>query len=405
MLNRSFVWQCFVTIKRNRWHVDKKFVSNILFAVDKNKINLTKTFENELQPLKNNEIRLKVEKFALTSNTITYGKIGTKFGYYDFYPLSSSSHWGCVPAIGWASVVESNMAGISCGGQYFGWYPMSKYCTIEASPSRTGFSDVGKHRKLNAQVYKDHIRTDLDPFRDSALAIENACDYDDRQAILRGLFLTSFLADEYLMDEEKYYGAKHVIIVSASSKTALGIAQRLAMKNKTKNVSDKHNIIGVTSEGNASFVKETGYYHQTITYDAIGTLSTSGDSVVVIDMSGNWRVIKDIHEQVGGEHVKHSMAIGMSHHDSEVAPKTSSIPGPQPALFFAPAEVTRRLREWGPDAFHCHAKDALTSFVNGSRTWMEVEHVYGLSSMKDCWLKVYNGKVAPNIGLIASLHE
>lgn len=55
-----------------------------------------------------------------------------------------------------------------------------------------------------------------------------------------------------------YFGAKSVIIVSASSKTALGIAQRLSNKNKAiGNKSKRLHVIGVTSTTNAHFVAST----------------------------------------------------------------------------------------------------------------------------------------------------
>lgn len=390
--------------------------SNLLLAVDKDMINQTHIIETELQPLQDNEVRLKVNKFALTSNTVTYGKIGTQFGYYNFYP-SAPNPWGCVPAIGWASVVESKVASIPVGGKYFGWYPMSQYCTVEAAPSHSGFRDIGVHRKDNAQVYTEYIRSDVDPFRDTNLitsggneteVLASEDDYDDRQAILRGLFLTSFLADEYfkdIADELAYYNAKSVIIVSASSKTALGIAQRLFNKNKitTNAGGERLNVIGVTSASNEDFVKSTGFYDQTVTYDSIGDSICSTDSAVIIDMSGNWKVIQSIHEHLGN-HIQHSMSIGLSHHDSGFAPKSLIFPGPKPTLFFAPSEVARRLQEWGPKEFHSRSKEALSSFITGSKGWMDVKLVHGVDSVQTEWLNAHDGKIPPNVGMMASMH-
>ena len=390
--------------------------SNLLLAVDKNEINKTHILDSELQPLQENEIRLKINKFALTSNTVTYGKIGTQFGYFDFYPYDpsastkpapASSSWGYVPAIGWASVVESKVSNIPTGGKYFGWYPMSQYCTVQATPTQNGFRDIGKHRKENAHVYTEHIRADVDPFRDNNLIgnQEEEDDYDDRQAILRGLFLTSFLADEYFVDKANYFGAKSVIIVSASSKTALGIAQRIFDKNTVVPDDQRLHVIGVTSARNEAFVKSTGFYDQTVTYDSIGDDSIcQNTAAVIIDMSGNWKVIQALHEHIG-QNIQYSMAIGLSHHDAGVAPKSLVLPGPSPTLFFAPSEVARRLKEWGPKVFHQHSKEALTSFIGGSKSWMEIQHVHGVSAVQREWLNAHDGNILPSVGMMASMHE
>lgn len=377
--------------------------SNVLLAVEKDNIRSTQVIETILQPLQQNEVRLKIEKFALTSNTVTYGKVGEKIGYFDFYPTKHES-LRCVPAIGWAEVVESNVPGVPVGGRHFGWYPMSKYVTVEATPSKNGFKDIGIHRKSSAEVYTEHIRTDLDSFRDMTLADKNEDDYDDRQALLRGLFLTSFLADEFLADKSNYFDAKTIVLVSASSKTALGIAQRLSNKNEALELSQRLNIVGVTSAGNSSFVSSTGFYDQIVTYDAIEESISKDYDAVVIDMSGNWKVLSEIHQHLG-ERVKHSMAIGLSHHDSGFAPKSLVMPGAAPTFFFAPAEVARRLKMWGPKEFHIRSKAALTTFITGSQEWMDVNHVHGVTDVHREWLNAHDGKIPPTIGMIASMHD
>ena len=49
--------------------------------------------------------------------------------------------------------------------------------------------------------------------------------------LLRPLFVTSFLLDDFLNDNG-FFGAQQVILSSASSKTSLGLAFELAQKRK-----------------------------------------------------------------------------------------------------------------------------------------------------------------------------
>lgn len=140
-----------------------------------------------------------------------------------------------------------------------------------------------------------------------------------------------------------------------------------------------------------------------MTYNSISTSISNTDDAVVIDMSGNWKVIEEIHRHLG-DHVKHSMAIGLSHHDSGFAPKSLVMPGPPPSFFFAPSEVARRLKEWGPREFQLQSSAALSSFITGSKAWMEIAHAHGVEAVHREWLNAHNGDIPPNVGVIASMH-
>lgn len=176
---------------------------NKILAIDKNRHGETLLLQENVKSLESGQILLRVQKFALTANTVTYATVGDKFGYWDFHKnihdYGNQSKWGFVPAIGWATVEESNNNNIPVGGKYFGWYPMAKYFTLKAEPKSSGFRDVGDHRQKHAPVYVDYTRTDTDPYY-----CDSSVDGEDRQALLRGLFLTSFLANEFLLDKSYY---------------------------------------------------------------------------------------------------------------------------------------------------------------------------------------------------------
>src|SRR3546814_2654400 len=79
------------------------------------------------------------------------------------------------------------------------------------------------------------------------------------------LFKTGFLI-EYFMRTNDWFGAESVILTSASSKTAMGLA-----------CVGKHNSpairrIGLTSAGNVAFVTGTGLYDDVLAYGDGGTL-------------------------------------------------------------------------------------------------------------------------------------
>ena len=361
--------------------------------VERKVIGTTKTVEMAEQPLDENQVRLRIDRFAVTANNITYAVFGDMLAYWEFFPTELP--FGQVPAMGWAEVVESNNPDIAVGGRYYGWFPMASTTVITATLVSDGFRDDGAHRQPHAPVYRSYVDTKRDAMYDAG------DDGEDRHVLLRGLFLTGYLAEEFFADsgggtdngEPAYFGATQVVVLSASSKTAIGFAQRAAERGVAK-------VIGLTSAGNADFVRGLGYYDQVVTYDEVVDIDASG-ATVSIDMAGNPTVLGSVHTHLGDQ-LKYSMTVGRSHHDAPDvdAATAAQLPGPQPQLFFAPSEVGRRLEQWGREAYQQRCADALTSFVEGSRAWLSIDHRTGSDGAAAAWADVHDGNVAPSVGVV-----
>jgi hypothetical protein len=356
--------------------------TNTTLEVDRSDFGRTRLKDEALEPLDEGMVRLRIERFALTANNITYAGVGDMLGYWDFFPTEAG--WGRVPAMGWAEVVESTHPGVPVGGRYYGWFPMARFVDMAVGATATGFRDDGAHRAAHAAVYRSYNSTDHDPF------YEPGDDAEDRHALLRGLFLTGLLADEFFADRG-YDGASHVVVLSASSKTAIGFAQRAAERDI--------DVIGLTSAANVGFVESLGCYDRALAYDDLEGLPATGDAVA-IDMSGNSAVLAAVHAHFG-DRLKYSMIIGRSHHD---APMVEVVGGPAPQLFFAPTEIDRRLAEWGPEEYGRRTTEALHAFVADSRRWLEIERTDGTTEAEATYHLVYDGAVPPNVGRIVSLH-
>jgi hypothetical protein len=346
--------------------------------------------------LADGQIRLRVDHFAVTANNISYAGAGDLLGYWDFFPSPGAPEWGRVPAVGYAEIIESRHPDLAVGGRYHGWFPMADTVTFTATPRRDGFRDDGQHRQAHAPIYRTYTRTDLDPFHD------DAPDGEERHAILRVLFLTGFLAEEFFADSgggtdtgPSYFGASQVIVLSASSKTAIGFAHQAARRDGVR-------VVGLTSGANADFVRSLGYYDTVVTYDDIASIPEV-DSVL-IDMAGNPDVLGAVHRHLG-DRLRYSMMIGKSHHDATPSPAASGLPGPAPVFFFAPSEVERRIASWGVDEYRRRVVEATREFVEASRSWMTIERHTGDGGPTAAWAAVYDGTVAPSVGVIASFGE
>jgi hypothetical protein len=329
-------------------------------------------------------IRVAVERFSLTANTLTYAQFGDMLDYWNFFPTSARAGWGLVPAIGYGRVVESRVDGISEGERYFGWFPMAETVDFAAVPTGSGFRDNGAHRSAHAGTYRSFLRTDSDPSYTSPSD-------EDRHLLLRGLYLTGFLIDAFFGARD-YLGASQVVVLSASSKTALGYASAIRQAG-----SRPVRVVGVTSAANKDLVQSVGLYDEVILYDEVGSVSV--EPTAIVDMAGSGAAVAALHQHLG-DAIVHSMIVGKSHHD---AAAVAVVGGPQPAMFFAPTAMADGETAWGSDEFARRTQAGIASFVDHSRGWLHVEQHFGPAAALDAWTRLFSGGVAPSVGVIASM--
>jgi len=359
---------------------------NIHVEVDRSDPARTRIVETGLPDLDANQVRLRIDRFALTANNVTYALIGASLGYWDFFPTSDAA-FGRVPAMGFAEVVASAHPDVATGGRYYGWYPFSRYVDLTVSATGEGLRDDGAHRAAHAPVYRSYTASDRDAF------YQAGADGEDRVALLRGLYLTGFLADDFFADQDDF-GARRAIVISASSKTAIAFAQRASERGLGE-------VIGVTSERNRDFVAGLPWYDRVVTYDAIEEIPTDGEAVS-IDMSGNGEVLGRLHAHLE-DRLRYSMLVGLSHVGAP--PQPQNLKGPQPEFFFAPTQVSKRTKDWGPKDFQDRAAAALAGFIEGSRGWLEVVHSSGPDAVQQVWDDTVAGRVPPRIGHVVTLGD
>lgn len=332
--------------------------------------------------LKPGEVLLKVDTFAFTANNITYAAFGEAMKYWEFFPAADG--WGRVPVWGFADVVGSNHDGVGEGDRFYGYFPMSTYLVVQ--PDRVtdrGFTDAAAHRTSLPPVYNNYVKTATDPGYEAA--------YEAQQMLFRPLFTTSFLLDDFLADSD-FFGAKSVILSSASSKTALGLALLLHRNRDCE-------VIGLTSPGNVAFVEGLGCYDKVVTYDKIGTLPAD-TPVVYVDFAGSAQVRGDVHRHFA-DSLKYSCAVGGTHWDA--GGPAEDLPGPRATLFFAPDHVVRRNKEWGPPEFQARVDAAWRQFIDAANSWIHVVQGRGRADVERVYLETLDGKVKPDEGHVLSM--
>ena len=326
------------------------------------------------EQLAEGQVVLRLERAALTSNTVSYALTGDMLDYWGFFPTEAG--WGRLPVMGFGVVTASANPDIAVGSRYFGFYPLGDHHVVQARASRGGFVDVATWRNNHAMAYRNF---DL---------VEAGAD-DDAILIFRGLFVTSFLIDDYLR-EHNYFGAGRVIITSASSKTSIALAHCLRTAGSVE-------IVGLTSERNVEFTRGVGEYDTVVSYEEIGSLDDTAS--VLVDMAGNTNVVAAVHTHLAGK-VAYSCSVGATHWD---APRyAGEMPAPTPEFFFAPTQLAKRGKEWGAAEMNEKIAAALGEFIGSTRSWLSIERTVGASAVPTLYSSLVNGNVQPELGHIVT---
>lgn len=320
------------------------------------------------------EVLLQFERFALTANNITYGVYGDRLGYWRFFPAEGD--WGRIPVWGFARVVRSTVDGVAPGTRLFGYLPMSSHWVTRLERRAWGVVDASPHRADLPPAYNGYVEAVPGPL-------------DDWIALLRPLFLTSFLLDDAFA-EQADFGAATYVLSSASSKTALGLAWLLARRGVR--------VIGLTSPGNTGFVERTGWFAETRAYDALAQATIEG-SAVFVDFAGNPEVVAAVHHTLG-DRLVHSAVVG-STHQSGGAVGPGRLPGPRPTFFFAPDRMRQRLKDWGSADLNARVQDALEGFI-ADNGWLTVSTHAGAAGLADLYQSILSGRARPEQGHMVS---
>jgi hypothetical protein len=328
---------------------------------------------------------IKVDRFALTANNITYAVLGDELKYWQLFP--APENFGIIPVWGFGEVMASKHPGISEGERLFGYFPMATRLVIEAADvSKRSLRDAASHRQGVAPVYNAYARVS----GDAAFAGRQG----DYQALLRPLFMLSFLVDDFLAEHE-FFGARGVMLSSASSKTAFGLAHLLHTQRRDIRV------IGLTSAANTDFVKSLGCYDEVVTYDAVESLPPDRP-VAFVDMAGNSQLREKLHRHFGNQ-IKYSGRIGLTHRSS--SPDEPELPGAKPSWFFAPDQIRKRAREWGPGGVDTRFSAAWSGFAPKLDRWLKVTEGRGPAAVRQAYLDTLGGSVPPDQGHILSLAD
>ncbi len=360
--------------------------------VNRTQLRETKIVRHEAAPLRDGEVRLAIDKFALTANNISYAVTGESIGYWGYFPTEVAaaapdhSTWGKVPAWGFADVVESRCAELPVGERLWGFLPMASHLTVTPGKvTAANFFDFAAHREKLPRLYNQYHRTANDPAMMQTM--------EDERCLLFPLFATSYIVYDYLLDNA-LFGAEQVVIASVSSKTAFGLAHLI---HHDKKLSQR--VVGLTSPQNVPFVEKLGCCDQVLSYDAIQSID-AGKRTAFVDMSGNSAVVRAVHEHIG-ENLIESCLVGATHW--EVDRNNGPLPGARPTFFFAPSRFAKRDRDWGVGVVLMKAFGASAQIAISVKGQVDIVHLAGAEAVREKYLALLDNAVSPSTGLMLSM--
>jgi Protein of unknown function (DUF2855) len=377
------------------------------FLVQKDKLQNVEVRETPQAPLAEGEVRVRIDKFALTSNNITYAAFGDAMNYWAFFPAApmaqaaGGASWGRIPVWGFGDVSESSCPGVAVGERLYGYFPMSSSVVLQPTRiSAESFVDGAPHRSALHAVYNQYMRCSADPVYTPQT--------EDVQALLRPLFTTAWLIDDFLADNQ-FFGAQQaagaqaqggaeagaVLQSSASSKTAYATAFALKQRAGIE-------VVGLTSPANVAFCESLGCYHRVLTYDQLDKIAQDR-ACVYVDFAGNTKLRHAIHSRFAN--LKYSCSIGGTHVES--LGNAKDLPGPRAILFFAPAQIKKRAGEWGPEEFRKRLIQAWFAFTaeacSPTQPWITSQHHAGQAQVAAAYALVLGGQGDPRVGHMLSL--
>ena len=349
-------------------------------AVDRADLASTALRHSALREPSAGQALLRVDRVGMTANNVTYALLGDSFHYWDFFPTEPGR--GVVPVWGFGEVAASATEGARRRDTRVRVLPVG---LTPSRPTRPGRRSRFPRRQPPPSAASLSIQRVQRERTDPAYSAAD----EDLLILYRPLFYTSFmLADQ--LEDNAFFGARVLLVSSASSKTAYGAAFLLRDKGIA--------VVGLTSAGNVTFTESLGCYDRVLTYQDVASVDPAVPTAYV-DVAGNAEVRAAARRHLGDQLV-HEAIVGVSHQELAGA---EALTGPRTAVFFAPDQMRKRTKDWGREELDARFATAWKRFAPTVAGWVDVVVGHGPEGLRQAWLEVLAGRAAPRAGHVIAL--
>lgn len=334
-----------------------------------------------LPDARDSEVVVRVEFFGLSANNVTYAALGKQLRYFEFFPIDED--WSALPVWGVGSVIESKAESVPIGTRLFGYFPAASHAILR----------VGAITPTGLQCARDFLPREFGAYNQYGVAGRDPFYLDEREPLMvvtRPLFLTGLLLTDYLTVKDRL-GAEVLLISSAASKTAYGLAAAL-------HAAGAATVLGLASSGGQRVADTFGIYERILPYEALETLNPS-QSVLYVDISGSQPLRTRLAAHLG-DALRGVLSVGLTHWKEGVFGATNE--GPRVETFFAPGWAAQRTKELGA-AFGQSMVRGFRAQLEGAQRHFVVTHEAGAAPLLASFAALADGQLQPAEALVRSL--
>ncbi|GME34108.1 hypothetical protein GTA08_BOTSDO08738 [Neofusicoccum parvum] len=272
-------------------------------------------------PLAPSSIRLRTTLITLSSNNLTYARLGDALRWWDAYPVPASAPtpyttWGIVPAWGFATVLSSTIPALPADTTLWGFWPTASHAfdlQLRGAAPAGHWIETSPHRRALMHLYNRYVAAPIPAALPAAAAT----------VALKPVWECGYLAARHVFaarartpvhplgaglpwtPDDADLGAAVVVSLSASSKTGRGFAWNL-LRNR-----DEGPLALLQATSAPGVLKSYGEGAVKVPSKAVGygELATPGtvawvagfkpEKVVVLDFGAAGDVLEGFLEAVG----------------------------------------------------------------------------------------------------------
>ena len=273
--------------------------------------------------------------------------------------------------------------------------------------------------------YNQIIRCSADPqYTPSSIG-------EDLTMLYRPLFWTSYWCEDWIHSSNYRAGVSHILISSASSKTAFCLAYLIGKRIRRGEINRNTKIIGLTSKGNVDFTNRLELYHEVLDYDSFTSAHhlQGGEDTrwLYVDVAGNANLNKRIYAHFASPYTGKLAAIitlGLTNIQPSTAnnsaPKnlgtnpfnisedvntSTSTSRPREEFFFMPEWLDIRRHQIPISEIFRRQNQAWKELMEDCTGWVELKRVYGAAGVENEYKKLSKEGLGPDKGLIWSLWD
>ena len=334
--------------------------------------------------LRDGEVVLSLDRFSLTTNNITYAAYGDALRYWTLFPTGEDG-FGMMPVWGFADVTASRAPGVDVGARVFGYFPMADTLVVQAEKiGRGGFADASPWRQKVPDIYNRYVLCAGDRYYSAGL--------ENSEALFRPLFITSYTVVDFLR-ENGFFGARQIVVSSASSKTAYGAAWCLQ--------DDDIRVVALTGARNRPFVEGLDVYDAVHGYEAVEALDAASPTLY-LDLAGDPDLRRRVHARFGAD-LTYDCLVGSTQSDSFTA-DDPDLTGPRPVFFFAATCLDSHRAKGTLHAFYDRFLADQSRFfervVDPTSPWIRIVERQGLGAAASVIRSLADGASDPAEGAI-----